>query len=111
MKALTLIPPEMPCPIHLRPIRANIIKLLATIIARDPLGRVARRFSADFDEDIDVVFALLGVVGGDHDLWVTAEVVDGGFGVGVSGFAFEAVDECGVLSGCCKGAGYHGREG
>ena len=57
MKALTLVPPEMPCPIHLRSIRANIIKLLATIIARDPLGRVARRFSADFDEDIDVVFA------------------------------------------------------
>ena len=110
MKALTLVPSKMPRTKHLRAVGANIIELLATIVARYVLRRVTSRFAADFDEDIAVVFALLGVMGGHHDLTVTAKVVNGGFGVGVPGGAFEALYEraagsC-VLARGCEAAGY-----
>ena len=100
----------MPRTKHLRAKRTNIIELLATIVARYVLGRVAGRFAADFDEDIAVVFALLGVMRGHHDMPVAAELVDGGFSVGVPNGAFEAVYEgaagsC-VLAGGCEAAGY-----
>ena len=70
----------------LPPLRTNLIKILPTVLPRNPLRRVTIGLPPDFDESFAGKFGHVGVGGGNDDVGgAVAEFVDGFVGVGGAG--------------------------